>query len=64
MIFSLNRLKLTFISALISWAGLITNVECSFVRILVYSLRVCFLGSRFLIVCPFFLYRLGFSLVY
>ena len=62
MIFSLKRLKLTFISSLISWAGLIANVECSFVRILMYSLRVCFLGGRFLFVCPFFLHRLGFPL--
>ena len=33
-IFSLNRLKLSFISALISWAGKIVNEECSLVRIL------------------------------
>ena len=33
-IFSLHRLKLSFISALISWAGKIVNEECSLVRIL------------------------------
>ena len=32
--FSLNRLKISFISVVISWAGLIAIVECSFVRIL------------------------------
>ena len=48
-IFSLHRLELSFISALISWAGLIDNVECSFVRILLYSLSaLSFGGGRFL----------------
>ena len=34
VVFSPNRMKLSFVSALISWAGLIPNVECSLVRIL------------------------------
>ena len=33
-IFSPNRLTISFISVVISWARLIANVECSFVRIL------------------------------
>ena len=33
-VFSPNRMKLSFVSALISWAGLILNVECSLARIL------------------------------
>ena len=43
-VFSLSRLKNSFVSALISWAGLIANEEHSFV----YSLRVivyCLLPS-------------------
>ena len=32
--FSPNRTKLSFFSALISWAGLIPNVECSLARII------------------------------
>ena len=35
-VFSLSRLKTSFVSALISWAGLIANGEHSFV----HSLRV------------------------
>ena len=32
--FSPNRMKLSFVSVLISWAGLVPNVECSLARIL------------------------------
>ena len=34
MVFSPNRMKLFFISALISWVGLIPNVDYSLARIL------------------------------
>ena len=48
--FSSNRMTLSFVSMLISWAGLVPNVECSLVRILVYSLRagLDFWGGRVL----------------
>ena len=45
--FSLTRLKISFVSDLISWAGLIANGEHSFVRILLcILLRARFRGSR------------------
>ena len=45
--FSLTRLKISFVSALISWAELIANGEHSFVRILLcILLRARFRGSR------------------
>ena len=34
VVFSPNRMKLSFVSALISWARLIPNMECSLARIL------------------------------
>ena len=38
-IFSPNRLKTSFISALISWARIIANVKCSIVRTLLCILK-------------------------
>ena len=53
--FFLNRLKLSFVSSLNSWAGLLSNVTYSIVRILVYSLgfSLSWVGIFFTLPFPF-----------
>ena len=64
--FSLNRLKFSFISSLSFWAGLISNVDYSLVRILLCILKVlAFFGLiSFLFSTPFFCIGLWTLLVY
>ena len=65
-IFSPNRLKTSFNSALITWAWIIANVERSIVRILLCILQGLWLDSLRKVgiyFCPFLLYRFG-ALVY
>ena len=57
-IFSPNRLKTSFISALIFWAGIIANVDCFIVRILLYVLQalwLCFLRVVVTCILPIYL---------
>ena len=58
-VFSPTRPKLSFVNSLISWVGVVPNVDCSITRILMYPLRALIVGVVSFCFWPFLLYCFG-----